>query len=1443
MLSPGDTVVTSFSGIIQKEAQQAPGRNVLDRFFIDLDGPSAQVLTLEGATSAGNNNLTRGEAKRQITAREVGQVFAVALEHAENGSSPNIYLGATSAYGINIVKAMPGDGVLQRIKRGQPGAQFMPGQFGPNTPGAAGAIWRIDGKTGTVSLFATLPTNSGPGIGDIAYSKPLKQFYVSDLDNGLIYQIDSTGRILGQFDHGVNGRPGNGQQPVADDTRTMQITSPRFNALRPETWGYTQVQRRVSGMTVYNDRLYYAVSANAEVWSVGLQPDGSFAGDVRFEMTAASTLKGKGPITSMQFDANGQLHLAQRGQQRASYHYGDFVKPDASAVVSYEKQAATAASPSTELRQLRSRIPVGITSYRSSGGLAFGYGYGVDGTLKLDACSSTLWVTGDGLRSSQTTESDAGNGTQLFDVHGLQGLSAATAGVSPQTPFYIDADGVFGDPGKAGHMGDAAVWQDCETTEATVVQTATSEGLPPEFKEPGPPPPDLPPEFIPPPQVFETNLALAKSAVSEQCTINGAGSLCRFDITITNTGDRAYRGSILLSDTVQGPPGSLVGFSAGPGWSCWRDAGMTYKCLGTNNVINARDSLSIRSVVWMPNTPNRCFVQNTAQIEWAPPGTRWNTDPTDDIAVANAYSAQPGCQQVPGPTNLNMTKSATADSCIRQSGEIVCRFAVTVSNVGPNLFSGDVQVYDEPTTAGSASFGPAPWACSANGIGFDCTYPSAILYPGQQLNLWSWTRTPVAEAEAQACQISNQAFLTLPVGGTPANEDPADDNAQALAVAPGGICVAAAAQQKVECPSGFKPDKNGCSPIKVEPLPIVTPPPVTVCPNGMRKVRVSRLLELRRAGWDLVRQASGQWCGLPGIEPPPPPPPVDTCPHTMERVPVSRVRALRNEGWEIIRVQGTNVWCGRPDANPYPCRHREYLESSWSRKETARSKGAPVRTVRWRGKRSWCIGPIPSPERPICRGGTLAKIGNVWICRCPTFQPYRQAKRRDARGREIIICLPVGPGKQCLAGERTVRSVVQVATLRARGYSIRKISQKTWCARPPAPVICRPGETSAKNLVQVEALRAKGYSIRKAGRKLWCGRPPVVVPCRPGERTVTNPVQVATLKARGFTVRKAGRGRWCARPPVVVPCRPGERTVTNPVQVATLKARGFTIRKAGRGRWCARPPVVVPCRPGERTVKNPVQVATLKARGFTVRKAGRGRWCARPPVVVPCRPGERTVKNAVQVATLKARGFTIRKAGRGRWCARPPARISCRANERLVRNRVQLVALRPRTISTRKVGKSAWCVRLRKACKVGQIYKGGRCQPIIRKCPKGTIGIYPKCRRIVKPPQIRCPKGTVGKWPKCRRVGKPPRPPKCPFGYKGRPPNCKKIIKPPQIKCPKGTVGKWPKCRRVGKPPRPPKCPFGYKGRPPNCKKIVKLPKIKCPKGTVGKWPKCKRVR
>src|SRR5690606_18756116 len=119
---------------------------------------------------------------------------------------PNIYLSATSAFGLHIVVPDAGGNPV-RSRIGAPEAAFMAGQWGGagGAIGYPGSIWKVDGTTGEISLFSTIAANSGASLGDLVYDPASAQFFVSDLDTGLIYRLAADGFILDTFDHGVDG--------------------------------------------------------------------------------------------------------------------------------------------------------------------------------------------------------------------------------------------------------------------------------------------------------------------------------------------------------------------------------------------------------------------------------------------------------------------------------------------------------------------------------------------------------------------------------------------------------------------------------------------------------------------------------------------------------------------------------------------------------------------------------------------------------------------------------------------------------------------------------------------------------------------------------------------------------------------------------------------------------------------------------------------------------------------------------------------------------------------------------------------------------------------------------------------------------------------------------------------------------------------------------------
>ena len=136
-------------------------------------------------------------------------------------------------------------------------------------------MWKIDGVTGVISLFANIQQdgkdNAGPGLGAITYDPATKQLFVSDLETGLIHRLDLDGNDHGTFDHGTAGRAKAELEPVAYDAASrMSIESPKFDIENPSTWGFTDKRREVFAVAVQAGRLYYSVAADPEIWSVGL---------------------------------------------------------------------------------------------------------------------------------------------------------------------------------------------------------------------------------------------------------------------------------------------------------------------------------------------------------------------------------------------------------------------------------------------------------------------------------------------------------------------------------------------------------------------------------------------------------------------------------------------------------------------------------------------------------------------------------------------------------------------------------------------------------------------------------------------------------------------------------------------------------------------------------------------------------------------------------------------------------------------------------------------------------------------------------------------------------------------------------------------------------------------------------------------------------------------
>ncbi|MFP3921307.1 MAG: peptidoglycan-binding protein, partial [Dichotomicrobium sp.] len=794
VLMPGDAVVTGFSGIKPADVPLAPGGSPLDEFFIDLDGSSAQIMSLAVPGAPPEGQLVYAPTKLQVKARDVGQVFATALDDRGAEPTPDIYLGATSAYGLHIVLPdSDGDGAPERVRNGHPNAEWMPGMFATDAGGSPGAIWRVDGETGEVALFATLPDNSGPGVGDVVFDSGNDQFFASDLDNGLIYRIAADGTVIGSFDHGLDGRPARGLPGVADDGAVADITSPDFDIEDPGTWGYTQDARMVWGMAVHGGRLYYAVAEGPEIWSVGLAEDGGFLDDARWEFTVDGAAH-PSAVTDMVFDGQGRLVLAQRGSPRGSYDYSVFAEPAKAESLRYRREDPD--DPATEsvwVQDDPERYAIGMPPehLQAEGGVALGYGHDESGTLDFGACNVMLWSTGHRLRPS--AEGADMTDPDEADIHGLQGNALALArpdNVPPSQSYFADYDGFAGDAAKAGHIGDVEIWQPCED-----VSEPDYGYLPPGYL----PPLDNPPDDFPgdwpgddPEPDYETNLELTKYASPGDCWEWGGGWLCRYRVHVTNTGPDDYLGPILVDDWLPAvPPGAVMGFAPSPPWSCWSVGASDYRCFRPGVFLVPGASVTLSAYAWVPEAYDKCHLRNEAEIAWAPGGTPWNIDPFDDFDGAGAFIPSEDCLPDDDRTDLEIYKRDLMD-CYEAGGGVRCAYRVTVVNNGPGNYNGTIVVEDQPPVdASGATFSGAGWSClGPSGTGsYYCSYPGASLSVGDALSFIVRVDLSREEAREAGCRVRNAARITEAPGGSEKNFNPTNDTDAAVATVPDELCL------------------------------------------------------------------------------------------------------------------------------------------------------------------------------------------------------------------------------------------------------------------------------------------------------------------------------------------------------------------------------------------------------------------------------------------------------------------------------------------------------------------------------------------------------------------------------------------------------------------------------------------------------------------------------
>src|SRR5260221_3153934 len=509
ILGLGDAVVTGFSGVRPPAAPLPPRVDPLDKTSIDIDGPSLRVIDLNNPGGPPRGQVVTAPKPFTVSARQIGQVFAVARDDA---TPPNIYVAATSGYGLPIVAAQPdADGTPRRLRRGEPGARFMPGLFGaPAAGGGPGSIWKIDGRTGAVGLFANIP-NNGAGLGDIAFDAAHRQFFVSDRSSGLIHRIGLDGGLRDPFDHGTAGRTAVGLAPVPDQTQSrLNIQSPAFDPGNPQSWNYPAPARRTFGLAVRQLRLFYALAEGPQIWSVALNPDGSFGSNVIWELSALAGPK-PSEIASILFDAGGQIYLAERGAPTGAYDFIALAESGENRVLRFRPKRPGDPPGAGLWHPVSEEYAIGFPSdFRNgNGGIAIGYGYDAGGNINRAACGGTLWTTGEQLRNDRAMVQRLQPGGPLI-VDGLQANAidlVRPQNVPPFESYYVDYDDRFDGAAARGHLGDVDIWQVCPAVALA-------------------PPPAIPPAPAPSLATPRRPVRSAPPAVAGECRAGGIQICC-----------------------------------------------------------------------------------------------------------------------------------------------------------------------------------------------------------------------------------------------------------------------------------------------------------------------------------------------------------------------------------------------------------------------------------------------------------------------------------------------------------------------------------------------------------------------------------------------------------------------------------------------------------------------------------------------------------------------------------------------------------------------------------------------------------------------------------------------------------------------------------------------------------------------------------------------------
>lgn len=248
--------------------------------------------------------------------------------------------------------------------------------------GGWGAIYRLDAITGDVTIFADLP-NLGTGLGSITYDCDHDVFFVSNMEDGLIYRLDSNGNVLDTFDPALPWTGAAGPVALGDRPWAVEVHAGRLY------------------FSMWNEHYNNAVPGAAnEIWSVQLDASGMPVGLETLEVSIPSysaSVEWSAPVGDIRFSPRGTMLLAERGMMNFTQ-----LGAHQARVLEYVCEAGSwVASAST--------FEIGeIAGSNSSGG--------------VDADMTRTWASGDALHVNHPAP--------YQNIYGFQGLPSTGGDVT-----------------------------------------------------------------------------------------------------------------------------------------------------------------------------------------------------------------------------------------------------------------------------------------------------------------------------------------------------------------------------------------------------------------------------------------------------------------------------------------------------------------------------------------------------------------------------------------------------------------------------------------------------------------------------------------------------------------------------------------------------------------------------------------------------------------------------------------------------------------------------------------------------------------------------------------------------------------------------------------------------------------------------------------------------